>query len=239
MADHTVDFDAKARPVVGDLEPPLEILDLLVSTDAIKDDIDLVLNQDPIASLLNYELGVPKPLPPPPPRKPPKPKRDRQKEQEKRRQTNKARAEAAAAAAAAQEEHERLLQQALDESAGFRAPRTRRAVAAAAQFESETLPDATGTSVVDGPPEASSSTATGWESLNNESKRPPSKRRGTGTAPGQTEIPPMVEDVDNRGSFTMFEKGWILPPDQKRGGRTPVERAAVPPPRKRAKTGTS
>ncbi|KAM6497478.1 bromodomain and PHD finger-containing protein 3 [Amanita muscaria] len=53
----------------------------------------------------------------------------------------------------------------------------------------------------------------------------------------EPEQPPMVTEVDSRGLFKLFEKGWIFPPEQKRGGRKPVERMPVPTrPRKRAKT---
>jgi len=45
----------------------------------------------------------------------------------------------------------------------------------------------------------------------------------------------MVDKIDNQRSFQMFDAGWILPPNQRRGGRAPVERQALPPPRKRAR----
>ncbi|KAH7918277.1 hypothetical protein BV22DRAFT_1123793 [Leucogyrophana mollusca] len=38
----------------------------------------------------------------------------------------------------------------------------------------------------------------------------------------------MVDDVDNQGSFKMFDAGWILPSGQRRGGRQPVERLPLP-----------
>ncbi|KAK2467687.1 hypothetical protein APHAL10511_000281 [Amanita phalloides] len=64
----------------------------------------------------------------------------------------------------------------------------------------------------------------------------PGRRRGPSSLPGPSSVPPLVTDVDNRGSFRYFDKGWILPPEQKRGGRRPVERQPLPP-KKRAKTG--
>ncbi|KAF8336005.1 bromodomain-containing protein [Amanita rubescens] len=60
-------------------------------------------------------------------------------------------------------------------------------------------------------------------------------RRGS-SLPSPSDAPPLVTDVDHKGSFKMFDKGWILPPEQKRGGRRPVERQPLPP-RKRVKTG--
>ncbi len=65
-------------------------------------------------------------------------------------------------------------------------------------------------------------------------KRGP-QRRGS-SLPSPSDAPPLVTDVDHKGSFKMFDKGWILPPEQKRGGRRPVERLPLPP-RKRVKTG--
>ncbi|KAJ3792202.1 bromodomain and PHD finger-containing protein 3 [Lentinula aff. detonsa] len=73
---------------IGDLEPPLELVELLLSLEAIKDESPLVLTADPISSLINIDLPVLKPPPPPPPkaRKTPKapklklPKPDRSEE---------------------------------------------------------------------------------------------------------------------------------------------------------------
>ncbi|KAF7370923.1 putative bromo domain and PHD finger-containing protein 3 [Mycena sanguinolenta] len=49
-------------------------------------------------------------------------------------------------------------------------------------------------------------------------------------APGEI---PLVEHVDDRDSFALFEQGWILPAGQRRGGRVPIERSAAPPPKKK------
>ncbi|CAK5267199.1 unnamed protein product [Mycena citricolor] len=57
------------RPLTGDLEPPLEVLDLLSSSEVIRDETELILSSDPIISLLNFELEKRKPPPPPPPTK--------------------------------------------------------------------------------------------------------------------------------------------------------------------------
>ncbi|KAF7309481.1 Bromodomain containing protein [Mycena indigotica] len=46
---------------IGDLEPPLEVLDLLLSSDAIQVETDLLLSADPITSLFNFELAQQKP----------------------------------------------------------------------------------------------------------------------------------------------------------------------------------
>ena len=64
-------------------------------------------------------------------------------------------------------------------------------------------------------------------------------RKRASVAPvGQTSVPKVVIDVDNQGSFYMFNAGWILPPDRKRGERaSAMDRSALPPPRKRPRTG--
>lgn len=56
-------------------------------------------------------------------------------------------------------------------------------------------------------------------------------------AQAQLGIPQVVENVDNQGSFKLFDVGWILPSGQKRGGRQPVERSSLPPPKKRIRLG--
>ena len=68
--------------------------------------------------------------------------------------------------------------------------------------------------------------------------RPPRRKRSSLSLLGRTELPPVVLDVDNRDSFKMFDGGWILPPDQRRRGRIPVDRSLQLPPKKRARTGT-
>ena len=50
-------------PAVGDLEPPLEILNLLLNPDAIEADLSYELATDPISSLFAFELGVEKAKP--------------------------------------------------------------------------------------------------------------------------------------------------------------------------------
>lgn len=52
--------------------------------------------------------------------------------------------------------------------------------------------------------------------------------RGPLVLPGHSEVPPMVEQVDDYRSFKMFDAGWILPESQKRGGRAATQRSAVP-----------
>ncbi|TFK34042.1 hypothetical protein BDQ12DRAFT_690301 [Crucibulum laeve] len=215
-------IDTEFRTEIGDLEPPIEMLELLFSSDIIKDDMDLILEDDPVTSLLNYEFGKmksPPPLPTPPPPRPKKPQRDRKAEAERRAARKAAEAEAAV---------EANPQEILDASPGFRAPRTRRAYAAAAAFEAEAeaqvIPINPAAEASEPPTPSQSSSA------------PPSKR---GRKPGSVSLPShpkIVDDVDRRGSFAMFNAGWILPEEQKRGGRSYVERQPMPPPRKKART---
>ena len=183
-----------AEGSIGDFELPLEALRLLVSQEQIQDVVNLLLETDPLTSLFDYELGRIKPPPPPPP---PKPKPS------KKKGTKVSRA---------------VEPSALDAAPGFRAPRTRRALAAAAAFEAE----AAG-SVVEEMLDVQEAGA-------GEATKKPTKLR----TPGQPEL---VEDVDSQGSFKMFDAGWILPTGQKRGGRQAVERPLLPPPKKRMRTG--
>ena len=225
-------------PPIGDLEPPLDVLELLTSSECFKDNLNMEVGNNPTVSLFNYEFATWKP----PPmeledivrsrKEKTKPKRDRKAEVER------ARANKMAAAAGAgidvweaeeeeierRKEQERELQAALDSSSGFRIPRTRSALAAAAAFEAE----ARGSSVPGDDIEVST----------DPSKANRSRKRASVAPVGQTSVPRVVNDVDNRGSFHMFNAGWILPPDQKRGGRaSALDRSALPPPRKRPRTG--
>ncbi|KAG1762973.1 SNF2 family N-terminal domain-containing protein [Suillus occidentalis] len=93
---------------IQDLEPLMETLQLLTSTQDIQDNINL-LHADPISSSSNFELPCVKPLPLPPKSKVPKKKRLLKT----------------------------VEPGSLDTTPGFRAPQTRRAHAAAAAFEAE------------------------------------------------------------------------------------------------------
>ncbi|KAI0924329.1 hypothetical protein AcW1_006473 [Taiwanofungus camphoratus] len=203
---------ASSRPTFGNLEPPLRLLDLLLSESAIKDDIDLILDKEPLEYLFSYESPKFKPKPPPPP---PKPRRNRKADLERKRLER-------LAATRGQ----------LDASPGFRAPRTRRARAVVAAFEAEVAKQ----DVISGGPESvPSGEGIGAEGVPLTGPKARSKRASAGVS-GHAEHPPMLETVDNQQSFSLFDKGWILPPDQRRGNRPPIERHPLPPPRKKAKT---
>ncbi|KAJ3858696.1 bromodomain and PHD finger-containing protein 3, partial [Lentinula novae-zelandiae] len=68
MEMENIPISSSSLPI-GNLEPPLELVELLLSLEAIKDESSLVLSVDPISSLINIELPVLKPPPPPQTRK--------------------------------------------------------------------------------------------------------------------------------------------------------------------------
>lgn len=297
MVDHAMEVEKASSPndspqppsTIGDLEPPLDVLELLTSTATIKRDLSIDLQEEPLQSLLRYALAIPKPAPtpaPPPPPKTKKPKRDRKAEYE-RAKAKKAAAAAAAMATAAEaltllnggHHHDiptvpqEIVQQAqavsqehpplsppsaspappaptpapapapapppplyphppftheltfLNESPGFRMPGPEKVMV---DTSSAIVDEGV---VVETPTEMSPTSP--------KAERLPRRKRPSVTLPGRLEVPPVVSDVDNRDSFKMFDAGWILPPDHKRGGRLPpVDRSTQPPPRKRARTGT-
>lgn len=226
-------------PLIGDLEPPLDVLELLTSSECFKENLNMEVGNNPIVSLFNYEFATWKPPPLEPEdivrsrKEKPKPKRDRKAEVE-RAKANKVAAAAGAGIDVWEEaedeeierrkEQERELQATLDSSSGFRIPRTRSALAAAAAFEAEAR--------------GSSAPGDDIEVSTDSSKANRSRKRASVAPVGQPSVPRVVNDVDNRDSFHMFNAGWILPPDQKRGGRaSALDRSALPPPRKRPRTG--
>ncbi|OAX40317.1 hypothetical protein K503DRAFT_864713 [Rhizopogon vinicolor AM-OR11-026] len=209
------DPSVPSQMFIGNLEPLMETLQLLTSTQDIQDNTNLILDADPITSLFNFELPRIKPLPSPPPSPspPPPPKAKILKKKRSLKATEPG---------------------PLDASPGFRAPRTRRALAAAAAFEAE--------AGVEPEPQSATELEPGTVTVTEADQKvsePPKKRRRPSTMPGQVESPPMVTDVDSQGLFTMFEAGWILPPGQRRGGRQPVERAPPLPKKKKTDRGTS
>lgn len=221
----------------GDLEPPLYLLDLMDSSAAIRDDLELVLHSSPLVSLFAYEFGEPKPPPPPPPAKSkakskskshkkssaPK-KRDRKLEAERRKLR-------LAAEAAARDTIVDGNLGASYETPGFRAPTSTRAMtrSAAAAFGIELVdgldgqlqPEAGSSSISMGG-EQITGTGTGESEAAVRAKKK-AKRLPT-TVSAHPHEPQLVKDVNDKDSFILFEGGWILPDGQKRRGRTPVER---------------
>ena len=232
--------------IIGDLEPTSESLELFVFSDAILQGLNMELDDSmPVASLFKYELAKMKP---PPPElseddgetgpfnrgrkggRRAKPKRDRKAEAERARLNKLAREDATPAEQAEmegqtehgglgidEEQKERELQAMLDASAGFRAPLV------------STL------SAGDERRRATESELSIPEGASRIKKRP------SALPVNQPTVPRVVSTVDDRDSFSLFNAGWILPADQKRGGRAPISQqlqpTTQPPPRKKQKTG--
>src|SRR5271154_2606940 len=117
--DATMSNHSATEPPIGDLEPTLDVLELLFSMDALQDQLNLIVEEDPLTFLFNYELArfKPPPTPPTPVSKP-------EKTKTKKSKSSKPKAVQRLASAGV-----------LDSSPGFRAPRTRHAVAQALAFE--------------------------------------------------------------------------------------------------------
>ncbi|KAL0579001.1 hypothetical protein V5O48_002996 [Marasmius crinis-equi] len=188
---------------IGDLEPPLDVIELLVSQEAVTSDLSVILNDDPLTSLFNFELPVDKPPPTPPPVQPKQRKgRNRPTRAEKDAYNAKRREIRAAAKAAA------------SQPGGF----SEGGPVGTLLDDAEAISTGSELSANDGPSQLSRG-----------------RRTPSGSLPVQPEL---LDSVDNKGSFRYFNAGWILPPDQKRGGRASLtERPVLPPPRKRARTG--
>ncbi|KAF7431134.1 nuA3 HAT complex component nto1 [Pleurotus ostreatus] len=225
----TVDESSSPLPPLplGDLEPPLTVLEMLVTdSGGLQEGLPFLLEEPAITSLFRYEFGKDKPPPPPPPPKPKKtkvkpPKKDRAEEYEKRRLIRQQQKEAAAVSSP----QDALL----DQSPGFRIPRTRKQAANAAAFEAEATAEV-------------SVETEGTELQANlyETPGPSSKKRAPRAQVGQLGQPQWVEDVDSRSSFALFENGWILPEGSRRGGRDRPAAAPVvapTPPTKRNRAG--
>ena len=238
---------AEASNRLGDLEPPLRNIELLFSNEAIRDheDMEFLLgDRDPISALLVYELGEPKqtgPSPPPSPSSPPPPlpstqpsvpapapaKKDKTKGQNKKKGVKDA---------AVPMDVEQLM--GLDSAPGFRA-----VVPMVQEEESEERvsgpsvdPVHAGTEegyLNTGPvAEYKGKKAKGKSKVNAAPAPTPIQISVTGSS-GPEHEPHSIETIDKQQSFKMFNEGWILPPDQKRGGRVRVERPPLPPSKKK------
>lgn len=199
---------------IGDLEPPLAMLDLLTSLN-IADDLNIVLRSDPLQFLLAYELPEVKPppvAPAPPALLPRKTKRERKLELAKRRAEHRA-ATAMVPTAGADSEI-------IDASFGSRAPtptfQGRMAVVA------DTDPG--GTTGIAPSLINVGEVGPGAEQVLGKRKRakPATSQPGT-----DAEI---LTDINSKDSFALFDKGWILDPGVRRGGRARIERLPLPPP---------
>ena len=232
---------AEASDQLGDLEPPLRNVELLFSNEMIREHEDaefLLGDQDPISSLVAYDLGVPKhvevslpPSPSPPPLPPPPlsgpaPMKNKGKGKGKK----------GVKSHAVPMDVEQFAM--LDSTPGFRAS-LKRAQAGEAERHVDWSPifwvnSETGSEHAEGGPAA-------------ELKGKQGKGKASaivGPAPASIPIPApgssgpehephLIETIDKQQSFKMFNEGWILPPDQKRGGRVRVERLPPLPSKKK------
>ena len=234
---------AEASNRLGDLEPPLRNIELLFSNEAIRDheDMEFLLgDRDPISALLVYELGEPKrtePSPPPSPSSPPPPlpstqpsapapaleKKDKAKGKSKKKGSKNA---------VTPMDVEQLT--VLDN-----------AVPVPMVQEEEDEERVSGPSVVpahagmeDGHPDTgpvaeSKGKKVKGKSEANAAPAPTPIQVLTIGSSGPEHEPHSIETIDKQQSFKMFNEGWILPPDQKRGGRVRVERPPLPLPKKK------
>lgn len=267
--DKPTPSDTTTLPTIGNLEPPLSLLTLFDSPETIEKDLHIVLSDSPISSLFSYEHAVLKPPPPPKPTRTEMLRRKKEERKAladaspglRGPKTRRALAAAAAFEAEAgspqsgfftaeehefeiehergpehEPEHEHEEPEPEPESEPHPEPEHEHEHEHEAEPASSVHEDAEPHPVADEePPQASTSTAPvrTLKYPNKKGKRTPL------ILPGQSEVPPMVDDVDSQKSFKMFDAGWILPPDQKRHGRVPVERKPLPPPKKRQKTGAT
>jgi hypothetical protein len=201
---------------IGDLEPPLALLDLLVSPD-IADELNIVFHTDPLQFLLAYKLPEFKPpvapvQPTPPSRKT---KRERKAELAKRR----AEQHAATVAPTAEVDSKMVM----IGSPAFTPTRFPSELAVA-----DTDPAVTVTVAM--------TVSSSGPEVKSEAEQVLGKRKRTKIAPS----PPgtdaeVLTDINPKASFALFDKGWILDPGVRRGGRARVERLPALPTKKRPK----
>ena len=199
---------------IGDLEPPLAVVDLLTSLD-IANDLSIVLKSNPIQSLLAYEIPEAKPppltsaLPTHPSRKT---KRERKAELVRRR------AELRAATAVARLEAEANLELVGPSLSDHRMTEEVSNTGTAPTTITEAV-------LANIDPENASDT----EQVLGKRKRtkPPSSQPGPDAE--------VLTDINPKASFALFDKGWILDPAVRRNKRSPVVQLPQPLGKKRTK----
>lgn len=192
--------------MMGDLEPPLDLLDLLVSPD-IADEISIVFRTDPLQFLLAYELPEFK-LRPVAPVQPTVSSRKKTK-RERKTKSGKKRAEQHVVAPVA-------LATEVDYMFGSSALNNTRFEEMSAAI-AETDPATT-------PTTAMTFASPGLE-VNSDAEQVLGKRKRTKPAPLHPGTDAEVlTDINPKASFALFDKGWILDPGVRRGGRARVER---------------
>ena len=212
------------QPVIGNLEPSLHMLDLLVTTEHIRAESRFVLDKQPVDTLFSYEFGEMKPPSTPPPAPPTPAPAAKARDKKLGRARAKERRAAAVGVAMAH-------------------PKTRRGRAAAGVVEAEApaiaLPIEAQSEAVPVQPteEPAPVPPVEQQSESVTEGEPPAKKqrrdskhwkRAPIVLPGQSELPLVVGDIDARKSFSMFDEGWILPEGQRRHPRPPSEKSNEP-----------
>lgn len=190
---------------IGDLEPPLDLLDLLVSPD-IADELSIVFHTDPLQFLLAYELPEFK-LRPVAPVLPTastrKTKRERKAKSGKKRVERHVVAPVTFATEADSE-------MAMFGSSALNSTRFQAMSTAVTETDPATTPTA--------------GMSPGLE-VNSETEQVLGKRKRTKPTPLHPGTDAEVlTDINPKASFALFDKGWILDPGVRRGGRARIER---------------
>ncbi|GJE93817.1 bromodomain and PHD finger-containing protein [Phanerochaete sordida] len=267
-ADNAEETPEPSRPLVGDLEPALGLLDLLVDPERIRKESRLVLDKAPLDALFAYEFGELKPLPtpqaapahlapattqpaasprpavpavpaapdasaPPAPPSKGKMKRDRKLERARAKERKALAATGISMAHPKTRRGRATVSQADDEPVVEDAPRSH-VIIIPPQSREPTRRSSPAVPLTQAPasepaqdpaPEPTQEPEEPAPSERGADGEPPAKRarrdskhwkRAPVVQPGQAEVPPVVDDVDERASFTMFDQGWILPEGQRR-----------------------
>ena len=205
---------------VGNLEPPIEVLELLLNSDLIRDDVRSVLDSGPLQELLDFKLEKLKPPPPTPPPPPPEeiPPSRIITIPSSRSRKGKNKSAASGSTSKTSPSQAKKLSEGSPSSLKITVPRaTRQSIAAAAAFEAE----------AEQPPVAVDESAAPVSS----------KKRKRATSPLPSPDPSAGNEMSARETFKRFDVGWVLPEGHKRGGRKGRdETPTIPPPRKRVRT---
>jgi NuA3 HAT complex component NTO1 len=193
--------------MMGDLEPPLDLLNLLVTPD-IADEISIVFRTDPLQFLLAYELPEFK-LRPMAPVRPSASSRKTKRERKAKSGKKRAEQHAVAPVALATEADSEM---AMFGSSALNSTRFQAMSAAVAETDPATIPTA-----------AMTFASPGLE-VNSEGEQVLGKRKRTKPAPLHPGTDAEVlTDINPKDSFALFDKGWILDPGVRRGGRARLE----------------
>jgi hypothetical protein len=192
---------------MGDLEPSEDLIDLLVSPE-IADELSIVFRTDPLQFLLAYELPELKIRPMAPVRPTAS---SRKAKRERKARSGKKRTEHVVAPAALTTEADSEI--AMFSSSAHSSTRFQATLAAVADTDRATTPTA-----------AMTSASPGLE-VSSEAEQVLGKRKRTKPDPLHSSTDAEVlTDINPKASFTLFDKGWILDPGVRRGGRPRMER---------------